>query len=129
MMLVSQLFDYVESTWMSGLWSPDVWSSFMRAVRTNNDVEGWHNRLNRRTGRSNLSLYKLIRILHQEAATVSLQVSLVSPKKMAKYQRREWRSQQGRIFRLWDSYVSGEKSAKQLLRASAALYGNAPDGH
>ena len=34
------------------------------AIRTNNDIEGWHNALNRRaSGQCGLSLYSLIELL------------------------------------------------------------------
>ena len=44
--------DYIEQNWIvSNTWAPSCWSVYLRAVQTNNDVEGWHNRLNRRTYR------------------------------------------------------------------------------
>ena len=40
--------EYVSSTWIHGTtWVPSDWSVFKKAVRTNNDVEGWHHGLNR----------------------------------------------------------------------------------
>ena len=40
---------------------PKDWSVYGQAVRTNNDVEGWHNGLNRRaSGRNNIPFYLLI---------------------------------------------------------------------
>jgi len=43
------LCDYVDKTWLSDvLWPHLSWSAFRRPIRTNNDVEGWHYRLNRR---------------------------------------------------------------------------------
>lgn len=40
---LKSLVSYVEDTWLNedGLWPPSAWSVFNRAVRTNNDVEGW----------------------------------------------------------------------------------------
>ncbi|CAH3026640.1 unnamed protein product, partial [Porites evermanni] len=62
-------------TWyISRTFPPATWSVYMEAVRTNNDLEGWHNALNRRgKGRAQLPLYILIQLLHKEAALVSLQ--------------------------------------------------------
>jgi len=43
---------YVEDNWItSQTFPPATWSVFMEAVRTNNDLEGWHNGLNRRAKR------------------------------------------------------------------------------
>ena len=41
------LLEYVNTTWIrSEIWPPKAWCVFNRSVRTNNDVEGWHYRLN-----------------------------------------------------------------------------------
>jgi hypothetical protein len=42
------LTKYIEKTWItSSVWPVHSWSVFMRPTRTNNDVEGWHHRLNK----------------------------------------------------------------------------------
>lgn len=41
--------NYLEHNWIvTNTWPPSCWSVYLRAIRTNNDVEGWHNGLNRR---------------------------------------------------------------------------------
>ena len=99
------LTNYVYNTWInSTLWSPANWTVFKQAVRTNNDVEGWHHGLNRRaSGRGQLPLYLLI--------------------KLRRIQRRKYRDLQARIFALWEEYDAQEKSAKQLLKACSYLNG------
>jgi hypothetical protein len=42
------LLDYIQGVWVDGVWSPADWSVFRRGIRTNNEVEGWHRRLNSR---------------------------------------------------------------------------------
>ena len=53
---------YVGDQWVYGsFFSPIDWSVYGQAVRTNNDIEGWHNRINRRAnGKSQLPFYLLI---------------------------------------------------------------------
>jgi len=43
------------------------WSMFKETVRTNNDVEGWHTRLNTKSLHGNLDMYQLAPLLHAEA--------------------------------------------------------------
>ena len=59
---------------------------------TNNDTEGWHHVLNRGAeGKTRLPLYLLIQLLHQEARLTSLQIRLVTEKKLKKVQRKTYR--------------------------------------
>ena len=47
-----ELATYIDTTWISGNWHPNDWCIFNQAVRTNNDVEGWHLRIYSRARRS-----------------------------------------------------------------------------
>ena len=117
--------NYVSSTWIeSNTWPPSCWSVFLRSVRTNNDVEGWHNGLNTRAqGKSQLPMYLLIDLLHKEAKLTSLNVRMVSEKKLRRVQRRRYRQIQSKVFSLWGDYADGEKTARQPLKACSSLVG------
>jgi len=45
-------------------------------IRTNNDVEGWHYRLNRTSSQSGLSMYLLLALLANEGALVAIIIKL-----------------------------------------------------
>ena len=50
-----------------------------RNIRTNNDIESWHNRMNQRaSSRRQLQFYLLVKLLHSEVMLVELQVELAS---------------------------------------------------
>ena len=56
---------------------------------TNNDIEGWHNGLNKcASGRAQKQLYMLVHLLHKEAYLVAHQVRLVSKRKLTKLQKK-----------------------------------------
>ena len=115
---LQQFTEYVNDTWINGTWGPSDWTAFKKAIRTNNDVEGWHNSLNRRaSGRGQLPMYLLIKFLHKEATLTALQIRLVSEKKLKRIQRRKYRELQAKLFELWDQYEAKERSAKSLLKA------------
>ncbi|XP_066287629.1 uncharacterized protein [Branchiostoma lanceolatum] len=112
--------DYVDSTWISpsAFHPPSTWSVFKKTVRTNNDVEGWHNALNKRAnGKSKLPFYLLVPRLQKEAALVALNVKLVRMRKLSRTQRKGSRIAQEKIFKEWLRYESGEKTASELLCA------------
>jgi hypothetical protein len=120
---LKSLVEYMRKTWItSTVWPPSAWSVYGLSIRTNNDVEGWHNRLNKR-GRPHMPFYMLITLLHDEARLVHLQVQLVSESKLKRHQEKKYRDLQKKIFNYWGEYVSGTRSALQLLRACSRLYG------
>lgn len=118
---IQELIAYVKKTWIeSSLWSPDTWSVFNMSVRTNNDVEGWHRRLNSR-GQAGVHLYKLIEMLHTEASLVPVHVKLVQENKLKRYQKKHFKNMQGHLFSLWDKYINKEIKTSQLLTACSQL--------
>ena len=78
---LQELMDYVQMTWIDSLmWTPESWSVFGQSVRTNNDVEGWHHRLNAKAKKSNLPFYNLLELLHDEAKMVNINLHLINEK-------------------------------------------------
>ena len=120
-----QFVKYVSETWIqSTTWPASSWSVYMMAIRTNNDIEGWHNGLHRRaSGKWNMPFYLLIDLLHQEAWLTELRIRLVSEKKLKRIQRAKYRSLQAKIFELWDDFSNQRKNADQLLKQCAHLNG------
>jgi len=124
---LEELVEYISETWISSTVFPSKdWSVYGQAIRTNNDVEGWHNGLNRRaSGRSNIPFYLLIPLLKREAELCAMQVRLVSERKLQRIQRRrkKYRKLQAQFFDLWRQYANNQKTATQLLKACSYLNG------
>ena len=118
-----ELATYIDTTWISGNWHPKDWSIFNQPVRTNNDVEGWHLRINSRARRGQLQFYVLIVLLHKESQIVSLQLNLISQNKLKRYQRKTYRNIQAKIMSLWDQYSNGTISVNHMLRACSRVNG------
>ena len=115
--------EYISNTWVnSSTWPPSTWSIFDMSVRTNNDIEGWHNRINKRAaGKCNLPFYLFVKLIHQEARLTAVHIRLVSEKKLQGIRKRKYRELQGQILRLWQKYTNKESSAYQLLKACTHL--------
>ena len=119
------LTDYIQEQWIeSTIFTPKDWSVFKQPIRTNNDIEGWHNALNRRAGgQCRLQFYLLIELLHREARLTSITIKLVSDKKLKRIQRRKYRQLHQKLFDAWEQYQTGNKSASRLLRCCSHLNG------
>ena len=90
-----------------------------KPIRTNNDLEGWHNTLNRRAGEQcGLPLYLVIELLDREA-------KLVSDHKLKRIQRSVTRNIQAKLFASSEKYENNEKTAAQLLKTCSRLNGPA----
>ena len=120
---LQSLVTYIRGTWIdSRLWPPTAWSVYGQPVRTNNDVEGWHHRLNRKAGNNGLNMYLLFELLQQEAEIAELNVRLLSDRKV---RRPQWKSTvraRTKLNRYWQEYEDGSRSVSRLLQACARLY-------
>jgi hypothetical protein len=121
------LVTYIKDQWIeSQIFPPTNWSIYKQVIRTNNDIEGWHNALNRHAGsRANLSFYLLIEILNKEAEMTAINIRLVSERKLKRIQRKKYRKLQERLFNYWELYENGQKNSDELLRFCSHLNGPA----
>ena len=86
------LMAYIDQSWMkSTVWPIESWCVFKRTVRTNNDCECWHRRLNNLApGQAGSNMYFLFQILYKGTRDVNRQVKLVSEGKVLRYQRNRY---------------------------------------
>jgi len=76
-------------------------------IRTNNDVEGWHYRLNRKARQRGLNMYLLFALLAHEAEVIAINVKLLSDKKVRHTQRKGTTGTEGRLQKYWAEYQAG----------------------
>ncbi|CAL4067224.1 unnamed protein product [Meganyctiphanes norvegica] len=93
-------------TWIDRkLFNPASWCWFREIIRTNNDVEGWHNRLNYRAHKANLPFYHLIQLLGKETLIAHSNMKLVQMKELKRYQSRDTKKKQQKLAAHWDQYM------------------------
>ena len=106
------------------MFPPENWSVYGQIVRTNNDLEGYHNALNRRAcGKVHLPFYMLVKLLHEEFKLAALQIKLVSERKLKRIQRKKYRDLQCKVLKLWEEYSKNEMTATQLLKSCSIING------
>ena len=121
-----QLIDYVRRCWIDNdMWPPEAWLCYRQSIRTNNDAESWHARLNRRTGSGNLGIYQLEERLFAEGKLVGLSMKIMSEERVLMFQRASTLRINSRLGKYYDEYEAGTRSANKLLRACARVYGYA----
>ncbi|XP_065942058.1 uncharacterized protein [Magallana gigas] len=103
---LDSLLEYVWCQWIRNPTFPvKNWSVFMLSVRTNNDLEGWHNRFNNRVNRSGkVPFYLLLVELYGEAKNIPLIARLLSEGKMERINRKRYSKLNGKLSKAWEDY-------------------------
>ncbi|KAG0719438.1 hypothetical protein GWK47_050452 [Chionoecetes opilio] len=125
-----QLATYVDNQWVGGnIFKPESWSVFQQKIRTNNDVEGWHCRLNHRGQKANLPFYLLVELLRKESTLVSFAVQFVYQEEQLRRHRAGSANINSRLTTLWQEYAAGDRSARSLLSAGSHYICPRPKQH
>ncbi len=123
----NEWFGYVQRTWITNHnWSIASWCQHYRKLRTNNDVEGWHTRLNVHCGRrqhgNGLPLYMLIDVLAKEAQLIELYEEMLIQHHTLRVKRKTYMLLNTKLFSLWDDHQNNCMNSKSLLSNCAKLY-------
>ena len=89
-------------------------------IGTNNDVEGWHNKLNKKVNHKS-PFYLLVTALHNEASQIPINIELLEMKCLKRRQRKKYVRVHKKLFGYWNDYKKGRKSARKLLNACSHL--------
>ena len=118
---MKELYEYVAQTWFrSSVWKPRNICAYKRLVRTNNDCEGYHRRLNSRVGEKP-QIYKLIEFLYREAKLVDVTCKILTSKHVNMHWRKKTREAQACLIDLWKQYEEGDIDEKSLLEEAGKL--------
>ncbi|XP_052796013.1 uncharacterized protein LOC128228633 [Mya arenaria] len=114
------LTSYIERQWMMNpIFAVEVWSVFRQTIRTNNDVEGWHNRLNQKAGGSGLGFYRLVPVLRREAELVQMSVESENLERRGNVRCLR---QDNTIRTLADDYLNGDMRTSEYLGRIGDVY-------
>ncbi|KAJ8310547.1 hypothetical protein KUTeg_012412 [Tegillarca granosa] len=119
-----RLIRYFENRYVANPKLPiAAWNIFMSAIKTNNDCEGWHRRLNSVARNGSPPFYVLIPELFQEASKLPIQRQVICDGVLSRLQRRRTRAVQAKFFSLWDSFNRGDINTGRLVREVAKVHG------
>ncbi|KRX80019.1 hypothetical protein T06_10816 [Trichinella sp. T6] len=117
---LAALFQYVWQEWMTDERLP-LWNVHSVNIRTNNHLEGWHNRLNRKANKSHNGLYKLHQFLIAEQGVMDtlIQQVLSGNATVGDLRRvnRVYAQKQQRVAQYTGEYTNGRRTLEQFLAA------------
>ena len=117
---LGRLFAYIDRVWINGQWEPARWSVFYRAIRTNNDCEGLHNRWNRKA-RGRKSYYWILSILIQESKRIESTAQQLMYGCKVRERKAVSKRKEEQMFKNWDDYQDEKLSSFDLVEKSAKL--------
>ena len=107
---MKSLFAYVRSQWIEGTIHPSEWSVFRRLRRTNNHLEGYHNRLNTQAKHHKMKPFVLLELLDHE---IELQEATMQ---MAQVNHQERLSTMDKaLLQLWDRHQARTITTAEFL--------------
>ncbi|KRZ17403.1 hypothetical protein T11_1024 [Trichinella zimbabwensis] len=114
------LFQYFQQEWMTGERLP-LWNVHNVNIRTNNHLEGWHNRLNRKAGKTHNGLYELLQILIAEQGVMDTLIRQVLSGNATvgdlRRVNRVYVEKQQRVEQYTGEYTNGSRTLEQFLEA------------
>ncbi|KRX45387.1 hypothetical protein T05_13669 [Trichinella murrelli] len=121
---IAALFNYFRVEWMP----PDrllMCNVYNVNIRTNNDLEGWHFKMNRLAGKRHLSFYELLQLLIDEQGSTETLIQQVTSGRVTasdlQIKNKKYEELQQRITALTAEYNGGTRTLEQFLRAVAYL--------
>ena len=117
--LMNTLYNYMAQTWFgSSVWKPRNLCGYRRLVRTNNDLEGYHRRINGKLGKDP-PIYDLVKFLFKEGKKVNTTCKIITCKNVKMERRKNTREKQAHLTELWNQFEEGEIDSKELLEEAA----------
>ena len=112
--------EYVRRQWIdSKMFPPETWCQFMKGTRTNNDLESWHHRINKRAMNPNVNFYFLVQVLFNEAQLVEINLRILSVQES----RKGYVEKQKLLFEVWNAFIEGNISAGTMHGRCSRLVG------
>ena len=115
---VKEYVEYFDKTWMDGQFRLRMWNHYAQTgPRTNNHLEGWHNRLKRLSRKAHPNLYEVLELFQREEAASSVTITQLEAGGVRKAKRRKVVQREERIQALWTELEAGERNLDSYITA------------
>jgi hypothetical protein len=112
---LADLATYYQDTWLNGAFPLRMWNVYAENTRTNNAVEGWHNRLNRAVRRHHPNVLDLVEVLREEQAAIDTTVEAARQGVPPPRRRRKYREIDERLQNLRADFTDGTLNPERFL--------------
>ena len=115
---VESFATYIDQTWMNGNFRPRMWNYYAHTgPRTNNHLEGWHNRMKRISRKAHPNLYEILELFQREQAATEVAIQQLEAGGVRKPKREKVIRCEDKIKSLADELTNGERDIDSYLTA------------
>ena len=114
---VQELLKYFKDTWLDGQFPPQMWNVFSEEIRTNNQLEGWHNSFQQTVGKAHPNIYELVEALKSEQASTSLTMRSATQGAQPPTMRKKYRERNQSILQLKAEFEAGDRTLDEYFSA------------
>ena len=110
--------EYFFDTWLTGHYPVTMWNHFRSEIpRTNNNCEGYNNRLAERCGKPHLNIYELLLVLKDEHSNKTAHMLQVETQQPSLKRRKKTVDTDQRLHQYGLEYVTCEREMASYLSA------------
>ena len=121
---IQEFNDYLFTTWVTGF-PIEMWNYFRYdGPRTNNHVEGFHNRLKKKAGKAHPNLYEIVDLFRQEEASTSVHMLQVQAGQPAPKRRKKYDNIDSRLHQLGLDYMIYHRTMESYMKAVGHMIDN-----
>lgn len=114
--------DYVTENWIEGSWRRTTWNHFdTEKLRTNNNVEGWHHRINVLAKKGHPNIFEFLTMIRNEQAMTEIKIAQQENGAAPPQKKRKYRIIAERLEVLKDRYSAGVVSLMEFADSASYL--------
>ena len=121
---IHEFLNYFEDTWLVGQFPPVLWNVFNQDAhnpRTNNHVEGWHNKLKRIARKAHPNIYEIVTIFKQEQAFTEVSIAQLASGATLRKRANKSVQKDNRIQKLKEDFVANLITLGEYLQGLSLL--------
>ena len=109
---------YIDQTWINGRFRPRMWNYFAHSgPRTNNHLEGWHNRMKRISRKAHPNLYEILELFQREQAATEVTIHQLEAGGVHKPKQKKVIQREEKIKSLAEELTNGDRDIDSYLTA------------
>ena len=112
---IRPLFQYFHQQWFQNI-KKEMWNMYGIRRRTNNDVEGWHNRFNNLVDKHHPNIYDLISCIRKEQGFTETLMAQINAGQVINKTNKKYNLLNERISKLQQRFDDGEIGVQEFIR-------------